>query len=195
MSNEDTNQILKRIKEAKIKEACTELTVRNSGNDDLTSTSSLETYRVSELAPKKLNLGIIGKIAFGRQSLEAGLKAASIVQRLDLDRLSIESDAIKREVFAFYRARSAQIAETMDAFLKQHLLAEENKRMVDIQKTLLQAGDIFKRHLDELEEKSLPQVIKHEVMEQLYQSYTTTCDRIQRDVLMNKYGAGSDPTT
>lgn len=191
MNNEAMNQRLTRIKGSssgipvQTAEVCSE-----------TQTSSLETYRLSRLNQKEsTNLGVVGRMAFGRQSLRAGLEAAKIVQQHELDRLSIESDGLKTEIISFYRAKSAQVAEKMNTFLQQHLLTEEITRMDNVNASLGHAADIFNRHLEELEEKPLAEQIKETVAQQLYRTYETTCNRIQQDVLMHKYGAGSKSAT
>lgn len=187
MNNESMNQRLTRIQQRSAEIPC-----NTSEVSPETKSSSLETYRLSRLNQKEgANLGVVGRMAFGKQSLKAGLEAAKIVQQHELDRLSIESDALKTEIISYYRAKSANTAEMMNTFLQQHLMGEELTRMDNLNTSLNRAAEIFNRSLEELEEKPFAEAIKETVAQQLYKTYETTCNRIQQDVLMHKYGAGS----
>lgn len=122
MNNETMNQRLTRIKQN-----ASELPCQTAEVCQETKSSSLESYRLSKLNQKdNANLGIIGQMAFGKQSLKASLKAAQIVQQHELDRLSIESDALKTEIISYYRAKSANTAEMMNTFLQQHLMGRNS---------------------------------------------------------------------
>lgn len=187
MNNEAMNERLTRIKGNSPK-----IPVQTAEVCSESKTNSLETYRLSRLDQKEsTNLGVVGRMAFGKQSLKAGLEAAKIVQQHELDRLSIESDALRTEIISYYRAKSANTAEMMNTFLQQHLMGEELTRMDNLNTSLNRAAEIFNRSLEELEEKPFAEAIKETVAQQLYKTYETTCSRIQQDVLMHKYGAGS----
>ncbi|MCB1130403.1 MAG: hypothetical protein KDN05_04685 [Verrucomicrobiae bacterium] len=187
MNNQSTNQRLARIKQTTAGFPC-----RTSEIGPETKSSPLESYRLARLNEREAaNLGVLGRMAFGKQSLKAGLEAARIVQRHELDRLEIESDALKTEIISYYRAKSANTAEMMNTFLQQHLMGEELTRMDNLNNSLSRAAEIFNRSLEELEEKPFPEEIKETVARQLYKTYETACDRIQQDVLMHKYVAGA----
>ncbi|MDQ8192352.1 hypothetical protein [Roseibacillus persicicus] len=152
--------------------------------------SSLDEYEVSNLnKSEKTGLGAIGHMALGRQSLKTSLGAAKIVQQYKLERLQIESDALKTELVSFYRAKSANTAEMMNTFLQKHLMGEEVNRMENLNATLARAAEIFNQSLLELEEKPFADAVKERVAERLFSTYESTCERIQNDILMSKYGA------
>ena len=153
-------------------------------------TGSLDDYRVSTLnKTSKGGLGAVARVAFGRQAVKASLGAAKIVQQHELDRLQIESDALKTEVVSYYRAKSANTAEMMNTFLQKHLMGEEVSRMENLSATLSRAAEIFNQSLLDLEEKPFAESMKEKVAEQLFATYEATCERIQNDILMTKYGA------
>jgi len=153
---------------------------------------SLENYRRMEVAaPLNTSAGVIGRIAINRQSVKGRMEMAKAVQETQLELVKIEGEAVKRESLAYYRAKSAQIAETMNTYLQEHLLGEENARMKNVASALETAAENFNARLEALEEKLLADTIKQRLAEQLLQQYESTCRRIEADVLMTKYGAGA----
>jgi hypothetical protein len=171
---------------------CNRIIEANAGKseyiEDPNRTPSLDVYKVSDLEESSQGLGLIGRMSFAKQSLKASLASAKVRQQHDLDCLQIQADARKRELLAFYRAKSAQVAERLNTFLQDKLFDEETERLQNVNRALANAAAVFHKHMDELEDSLMADAIKEKLAGQYYHAYETACNTIQHNVLMRKYG-------
>ena len=157
-----------------------------------TEVSPLENYQRMTLATTPaMRPGLLGQFALGRQSLGAKLETAKAMQKAELAVTQHQCDAVERESLAYFRSKSAAIAEKLNTFLQEHLLVEETTRMENISHALEVAAEKLNHHLNALEDKPLADSLKMKLAEQLLRQYEATCERIQSDVLIGKYGASA----
>ena len=194
MNNESIVERLKRFVSEKKEESKAPVDRSElSLNQRIDEPSSLESYRPVALA--SLRSGAKRDDAMGLtfqvQSWRARMSAEKIKQETALSMLQDHADAAKRESFALWTARSAQIAEKLMTYLKEHLDNMETVRMENAIGSLTKAAEMIDAKLKYVDQQDLIEPVKDKLMKQIYEQYEVTCAKIKNESLMDKYKSKS----
>jgi|GEM_PF-2467943 len=172
----------------RIIEANAQLVAKDSAATSLDTYQPVSLSAVSSLADGGKG-GLIGRlmsIPIRKQQRE---DIARVTHQTTIALMEDRATGIKRESHAYWQARSVQIAETMEEYLRQHLRGIEIERMEHIIQSLEQASITFNTKLEEIEARPLPDLIKDKLITASFAQYERTCQRIQDDAIMQKYPA------
>ena len=151
----------------------------------------LETYRPSVLAHLRAMTKSDGEggIAAQIQSWRARVEADKIKQTGALEMLKDHVDAARQENRVLLDARITESAERIKTLIKKELNEMESVRMENEISALVKAMEIVNRKLMEIENMEVMKPLKDKLQHQAYEQYEAACERIRKDVLMNKYSS------
>lgn len=153
-------------------------------------TAGLSAYHPMSLASEAIPViqtGLVGRLASGVQNIRNLAAKAKLKNDTQLALLGHQVEAVTRESDAFWRAKSAELAEVMNAYLQEHLLAIETTRMDNMVKALDLATARITERLRAIESADYPDFLKQQLLEAAYSQYQATCERIKKEVLIQKY--------
>ncbi len=149
--------------------------------------SPLEQYKLIDLDKFPAKASALNSFRMTHMRGRKEFEATKLYLDTELEKLTHQAEASKRESKAYWDAKSVEVAETIKTYVQSTIRSLENDRLTNRNDAIEQAYVMTTEKLHKVAESDMPDFLKSKLIKQITDNLAETVERIQNDTITRKY--------
>ncbi|WP_027184887.1 hypothetical protein [Desulfovibrio inopinatus] len=149
--------------------------------------SHLEQYKLIDLDKFPAKASALNSFRMTHMRGRKEFEATKLYLDTQLEKLTHQAEASKRESKAYWDAKSVEVAETIKTYVQSTIRSLENARLTNRNDAIEQAYVMTTEKLHKVAESDMPDFLKSKLIKQITDNLAETVERLQNDTITRKY--------